>query len=120
MVNPRRGEIEGRIDGRPHTLVLTLGALAELERAFEVDDLAALGARFGEGRLSARDLTRILGAGLRAGGTSCTDEEVAAFHFEAGPAGALRLAIALLNATFGDETTTQAATQVSPRAPVNR
>ena len=116
MVNARRGEIEGVIDGRLHRLVLTLGALAELEHSFAVEDLAALGARFGNGRLSARDLTRILGAGLRAGGAGVSDDEVAAMGFDGGPAGALKLAIDLLNATFGDGEA-QASPPRSPRGP---
>ena len=45
--------------------MLTLGALAELEAAFGAADLVALTERFGSGRLTARDLTRIIGAGLR-------------------------------------------------------
>jgi hypothetical protein len=65
MINARRGEVEGQINGKPHRLVLTLGALAELEQAFAVDDLAALGARFGNGKLSARDLTRRWAEGRR-------------------------------------------------------
>lgn len=114
MVNARRGEIEGMIDGRPQKLVLTLGALAELEHAFAVEDLAGLGARFGKGRLSARDLTRILGAGMRAGGAACSDDEVAAMDFDGGPAGALKLAIELLNATFGGG---EAEAQSEPQRP---
>ncbi|MFD1333765.1 gene transfer agent family protein, partial [Methylopila musalis] len=67
-VNRRRGEVEAVFDGRPHRLVLTLGALAELEDAFGVADLVALAERFERGRLSARDAARILAAGLRGGG----------------------------------------------------
>ncbi len=59
------------------TLVLTLGALAELEAAFGADDLVALTERFGAGRLKARDLTRIIGAGLRGAGEAVSDDEVA-------------------------------------------
>jgi hypothetical protein len=102
MTNARRGEITAKISGKPHKLVLTLGALAELETAFAVNDLTALGERFAKGRLSARDITSILGAGLRAGGLGCDDAAVAGLDFEGGPAGALKLAVRLLNATFGD------------------
>ena len=112
MINARRGEIQGMIDGTAHRLVLTLGALAELEHAFAVQDLAALGARFANGKLSATDLTKILGAGLRAGGAAYLDHEVAELGFEGGPAGALKLVIALLNATFGaDENIAHGKTQ---------
>jgi hypothetical protein len=41
MPNRHRGEIEAELGGERMTLVLTLGALAELESAFGVDDLVA-------------------------------------------------------------------------------
>ena len=56
MPNKHRGEIEAEIGGARRKLVLTLGALAELESAFGADDLVALTERFGNGRLAARDL----------------------------------------------------------------
>ncbi len=42
MVNRHRGEVAARLDGRDWTLCLTLGALAELESAFETDNLSEL------------------------------------------------------------------------------
>ncbi|MGL4261713.1 MAG: GTA-gp10 family protein, partial [Afipia sp.] len=39
MVNIHRGEISADLGGRRRTLVLTLGALAELESAFGANDL---------------------------------------------------------------------------------
>jgi uncharacterized phage protein (TIGR02216 family) len=68
MPNRYRGEIDAELGGRRRTLVLTLGALAELESAFGAVDLMALAERFGTGRLSARDLVRIIAAGLRGAG----------------------------------------------------
>ena len=65
MPNRYRGEIDAELGGRRRKLVLTLGALAELEAAFGADDLAALAERFGAGRMTARDLVRIIAAGLR-------------------------------------------------------
>ncbi len=62
MPNRYRGEIDAELGGRRRTLVLTLGALAELESAFGAADLVALAERFGAGRLSSRDLVRIIGA----------------------------------------------------------
>ncbi len=70
MANRHRGEIDAEIGGRRRTLVLTLGALAELEAAFGAGDLVALAERFAQGRMSARDLVRIIGAGLRGAGES--------------------------------------------------
>ncbi len=96
-----RGEIEAVLDGRPHTLCLTLGALAELESAFGAEDLPALAARFSGGRLSATDLVRIIGAGLRGAGEAIDDEAVAALRAEGGAGGFARIAADLLTATFG-------------------
>jgi hypothetical protein len=73
MPNPHRGEIEARLDGRPYTLCLTLGALAELEHAFGHEDMLALAERFQSGRLSARDAQRIIAAGLRGAGHDIPD-----------------------------------------------
>ena len=50
MPNIHRGEIEAEIGGARRKLVLTLGALAELEAAFGADDLVALAERFGTGQ----------------------------------------------------------------------
>jgi hypothetical protein len=65
MANRHRGEIDAELGGKQRVLVLTLGALAELESAFAAGDLAALAERFGAGRLSARDLVAIIGAARR-------------------------------------------------------
>lgn len=100
MANSHRGEIEALLGGRPRTLVLTLGALAELESVFGADDLMALAERFGTGRLSARDLVRIIAAGLRGAGESVTDDEVAALRVEGGVSGYVRIAADLIAATF--------------------
>ncbi|TCT07623.1 gene transfer agent family protein [Aquabacter spiritensis] len=101
MANPRRGEVEAVLDGRRRTLVLTLGALAELEAAFGAADLMALAERFAAGRLAARDAAAILAAGLRGAGEEIAAEEVAAMRIEGGAVGAARLVNALLAATFG-------------------
>lgn len=104
MVNRHRGEVGAVLDGRPRVLVLTLGALAELEAAFGVGDLAGLAARFERGRLSARDLSRILGAGLRGAGETVSDAEVARFAMEGGVPAMARLVADLLAVTFAPET----------------
>src|SRR6478672_5875070 len=99
MPNLHRGEIEAEIGGARRRLVLTLGALAELESAFGADDLTALAERFGTGRLSARDLTRIIGAGLRGAGEDVSDQDVSAMAADGGAAGYVRIAAALITAT---------------------
>ncbi len=100
-VNRRRGEIEAVLDGQARRLVLTLGALAELEDAFGAEDIAQLVERFSTGRLASRDMIRILGCGLRAGGAPFSDEAAAALSHEDGVAGLARIVSELLSATFG-------------------
>ena len=102
MPNRYRGEIEAEFGGRRRMLVLTLGALAELESAFGADDLVALAERFGTGRLSARDLLRIIAAGLRGAGEAVSDDEVAAMSVPGGAPGYVRIAADLIAATFDD------------------
>lgn len=102
MVNRYRGETPLLVDGETLPMRLTLGALAELEEAFKVDSLPALGERFAQGRLSARDVTRILTAGLRGAGSSISADQVAGLAFDGGLNGAIAAAIRLLDATFGE------------------
>ncbi|WP_045836048.1 gene transfer agent family protein [Hyphomicrobium sp. 99] len=101
MANKHRGEIEATLDGRAYRLVLTLGALAELESAFGDDDMLALAARFEKGRLSARDCVKIIAAGLRGAGCAVTDDEVALMRASGGAAEYVDIVARLLNATFG-------------------
>jgi hypothetical protein len=119
MANARRGEIEAVIGGERRRLVLTLGALAELEQAFAVDDIMALGERFSGGRLSARDILRVLGAGLRGAGAATTDEELAGLPIEGGAAMAARHAFDLLRHAFGIEDAAGDAPQSAPESPPN-
>ena len=100
MPNPHRGEIEAVLDGKPYRLCLTLGALAELEHAFGDTDMLALAERFQSGRLAARDAQRVIGAGLRGGGTDIADEAVARMQADGGAAGFVDIVARLLNATF--------------------
>jgi hypothetical protein len=102
MANTYRGEIDAEIGGARRRLVLTLGALAELEDAFGAEDLVALTERFATGRLKARDLVRIIAAGLRGAGQAVSDDEVAAMEVDGGAQGYVRIAAALLAATFGE------------------
>ena len=102
MPNKHRGEIEAELGGAKRRLVLTLGALAELEDAFGAEDLVALTERFGSGRLRARDLVRIIAAGLRGAGEAVSEDEVAAMAVEGGAQGYVRIAADLIQATFGE------------------
>ena len=102
MANTQRGEIEAVIGGETRMLCLTLGALAELEARLQAGDLVGLAERFAGGRVSARDLTAILGAGLRGGGNAVTDDDLARLSIEGGLKGAAEIAARLLRATFGE------------------
>lgn len=99
--NRRRGEVDAIIDGERRILCLTLGALAELESAFAAENLADLAERFSSGKLSTRDIIRILGAGLRGGGNCFTDEDLADMVVEGGVAACARIVGELLQLTFG-------------------
>jgi hypothetical protein len=103
MVNRHRGEIEAVLDGRKRTLCLTLGALAELEAALAAGDLMELARRFEEGRLSAVDAIKIIGAGLRGAGEDTDDAAVARMRSDGGAAGFVAIVAELLAATFGSE-----------------
>jgi hypothetical protein len=101
MPNPHRGEIAATLGGQSFRLCLTLGALAELEHAFGDTDMLALAERFQNGRLSARDALRIIGAGLRGAGHEIADEAVARLQGEGGATGFVDIVARLLTATFG-------------------
>ncbi len=102
MVNLHRGEISAEIGGETWTLCLTLGALAELEAAYDGEDLLAIVERFERGRISATDALRVIGAGLRGGGHDITDEEVSRLKVDGGAAGYVAIVANLLRATFSN------------------
>lgn len=116
MANRYRGEISAELGGKTYVLCLTLGALAGLEDAFGVTGLAGLAARFDGGSLSARDLTKIIGAGLRGAGATLSDDEVATLSHPASLPGYARVAASLLAATFGGDTP-EAQNPANPPAP---
>lgn len=117
MVNRYRGEVALMVEGRALPMRLTLGALAELEHAFAVESLPALGERFATGTLSSRDIIRILGAGLRGGGGTLSDEAAAALAFDGGLNGAIAAAIGLLDATFAPAGEGEPSRPPSPSVP---
>ena len=114
--NRRRGEVCVRLDGRDYRLRLTLGALAELEDAYGAEDLQALVARLSSGRFAARDLIRIIAAGLRGAGHDMADGDVASMQSDDGIAGHARIAADLLAAAFGG--TDAVAGAGSPQDPI--
>lgn len=64
--NAARGEAVVSLAGTPRRVCLTLGALAEIEGALQLDGWSALSERLR--KLSARDLLVVLAALLRGGG----------------------------------------------------
>lgn len=99
--NRRRGEVAAELGGTSRKLCLTLGALAELEGAFAAEDLSMLVARFSTGKLSATDMIRVIGSGLRGAGEEISDAEVGRLAVDGGAAGYATIVAELLTATFG-------------------
>lgn len=100
MANPWAGEVELTLDGQPHTLKLTLGALAELEAAMEADSLVDLVRRFENERFSTRDVVALIVAGLRGGGWRGTAKDLVSVEIEGGPVAAAQAAGQLLVRAF--------------------
>jgi hypothetical protein len=98
--NGRRGEVEAIIDGERRILCLTLGALAEIETAFGVDNIGDLAGRLAQGRIGAAAIIAILAAALRGGGNVIDDADVADMRIEGGVEGAVRLVTQLLATAF--------------------
>ena len=80
LANAARGEVSLCIDGAQRKLCLTLGALAELEAAFDCASLEALGERLGA--LSPQDLLIVLSALTAGGGAAMTPAQLAHAHIE--------------------------------------
>lgn len=100
MVNPFAGEVRLVIDGEPHVLKLTLGALAELEARLEAGTLMEMVERFEAGRFSSRDLLALVVAGLRGGGWRGAPEDLLSAEIEGGLPGAATAAGQLLGRAF--------------------
>ncbi|MBS0124247.1 gene transfer agent family protein [Thetidibacter halocola] len=100
MANPWRGEVTLVLDGQPHVMRLTLGALAELEAGLESGSLVELVRRFEAGRFSTRDVLALIVAGLRGGGWQGRATDLTAAEIEGGPLAAARAAAELLARAF--------------------
>ena len=99
-VNPARGEVAITLDGVPHAMRLTLGALAALEERLACGSLVALAEKFESGAVTARDLIALLSAGIGGAGTPVSEEALAEMEIDGGATAALRAGLALLAATF--------------------
>lgn len=98
--NPYAGEVVLAINGVPHRMKLTLGALAELEAELAAESLLDLVERFEAGRYGARDVMALLRAGLSGAGTEMSPRALAEAEFEGGPIAAARAAASLLARAF--------------------
>lgn len=100
MANPLRGEVELVLDEVTYRARLTLGALAELEHALGASSLLDLAERFETGRFSGRDVVAVLAAGLRGGGWTGSEDQLAAGDIRGGPLAGARAAAQLLALAF--------------------
>ncbi|RYG91926.1 gene transfer agent family protein [Loktanella sp. IMCC34160] len=100
MANPHAGEVALVIDGQPHSLKLTLGALAELEVQMGEDTIVDLVRRFEGGACSSRDVMALIVAGLRGGGWRGTAADLLSAEIAGGPVGAAQAAAELLARAF--------------------
>ncbi len=73
-LNRARGETCLKINGKTHTLCLTMGALAQIEASLDADGLEALSQRLRH--LSAVDILAVLAALLMGGGNPLDDEKL--------------------------------------------
>jgi hypothetical protein len=99
LVNAARGEVLLTIDGAPRRLCLTLGALAELEAAFDALSLSALAERLGQ--LTANDLIVVLAALTAGGGEAVSAAGLAKASID--PAAAARAVSQAFERALGDE-----------------
>src|SRR5689334_14442074 len=84
--NPARGEVLLTVDGAERRLCVTLGALAELEAAFDAISLAELGERLAQ--LTASDLLIVLSALCAGGGEPMNAAQLANAEIDAKAAAA--------------------------------
>jgi hypothetical protein len=103
MSNRYRDEVSLELGGTRHVLRLSLQALAEIEAAFEVDGLEALGKRFGAGTMRTQDLTCILAALLRGGGGTLADSAVASLIEARDLPNVIAAIGAVFSSAFGEE-----------------
>lgn len=75
LVNAARGEVLLEIDGRTRRLCVTLGALAELEAAFDVANMSEFSARLAQ--LTASDLLLVIAALAAGGGEAASVADLA-------------------------------------------
>lgn len=106
MANPWAGEVSLTLDGVPHRLKLTLGALAELEANLNTGTLIDMVSRFEGDAFSTRDVLALVVAGLRGGGWEGHAGDLLKVEIAGGPLEAAKAAALMLTRAFaiaGDE-----------------
>lgn len=88
------------INGEPHVMRLTLGALASLESELDEPSLVALVERFESTQFSTRDVLALVAAGLAGGGSDLTPADLAHAEIEGGPMAAAQAGAKLLARAF--------------------
>ena len=99
-INPHAGEVALTLDGQPHRLRLTLGALAELETALGDESVVAMVERFEQGQFSSRDVLALIVAGLRGGGWQGSATDLLTVQIEGGFEAAARAGAQALARAF--------------------
>ena len=82
MANRIRGEAVLEAGGRRYLMLLTLGALAEIEDGLGLEDLSGVAARLR--RIRAADLAIVAAALLRGGGQDFSPADVLKLHCDLG------------------------------------
>jgi len=88
MANKRRGEVEfealdkaGNL--RIYKMRMSLGAMAELEDVFELEDISKLSTIFEGQKFKIRQLIQLLGALIRGGGEDVDDSDIESMDLDA-------------------------------------
>ena len=101
MANKRRGEISFVAGEETYTMCMSLGAMAEIEDAFDLESIAELSTIFSDGKFKISDLIKLLGALIRGGGHDITDKEIGTFDLDA--VEAFGKAMEAINSQGGEE-----------------
>lgn len=101
MANPYRGDVPLQLDGEPHTLRLSLAALAALERDLGARDLSGLITMLVSGKTGAGQMHLVLREALRAG-EGMGAKEAETLLNQAAPLKLARAYVDLMRATFAE------------------
>ncbi|WP_068087682.1 gene transfer agent family protein [Polycladidibacter stylochi] len=98
--NAIRGEIIAKMNGKNQPLLLSLGALAQLETALGCNSLAQLATDLSSGAISAKQIRAVISAGSYGAGHPLSEQELDSLTTANGVAGLIAITRDLLVATF--------------------